>query len=800
LQGTGEVGDTVDLYADNTNTIVGSGIVAAGGTFDITTTATFDTGTHTFTATEIDAAPLTSAVSTPAFPVTVVHQAPAITAGGTATFGGAGPVVLDAGVTVSDVDSGNSLSGATVTISSGFTAGDTLEIGGQTSGAITDSGGTINYAFAGMTLTLSGTDTLADYRAALDKVTYSFNPSNGDATAAGTDTSRTISWQVNDGSASNGMSNIDTSTLSVPTTPVLTAVASTVNASASQRFTAGQLFSASDAEGTPILGYEVDDESTNQDNGFWVLNGAVLPNGQITTLTAAQLSQLSFVAGSASTPVSDTLEVAASDAAGLGAFTTFTVTASAHASTSAPTVTAANELQAPSLALAGSSLFSGTAFGNNTITSYEVEDTTADSGHWMFNGVVEPTNQLIDVTAAQLSELTFDTGYGSDTLMVRANDGSQWSNVASFTVTPPPNAAPPAGTEDTLVMLRNADGAFEFYDIGHNTILLDGPLGQINPALQVAGVGGFDGSDTADLLMRDPATGAFTLYGVSNNNITGNVALGQVGPEWTVAGVGDFSTRFGETDMLMRNSNTGAFEVNAITGSGPMGQVGLEWTVAGFGDFSGRANETDMLMRNSNTGAFEVYDIVNNAITSAQPMGQVGLEWQIAGFGDFSTRTNETDMLMRNSNNGAFEVYDIVNNAITSAQPMGQVGLEWTIAGFGDFSGNANETDMLMRNSNTGVFEVYDIRNNTVAATTPMGQVGLEWSLGGVSANPAIAPPSAQLSGPAVDPAAASLGQLSQAMASFAPIGAAPGTSSPIGQTPSPAAIGADLLTTPNHA
>ena len=127
--------------------------------------------------------------------------------------------------------------------------------------------------------------------------------------------------------------------------------------------------------------------------------------------------------------------------------------------------------------------------------------------------------------------------------------------------------------------------------------------------------------------------------------------------------------------------------------------MGLEWTVAGFGDFSGRANETDMLMRNSNTGAFEVYDISNNTITWPRPMGQVGLEWQVAGFGDFSTRANETDMLLRNSNNGAFEVYDIVNNTITSAQPMGQVGLEWTIAGFGDFSGNANETDMLMRNS-----------------------------------------------------------------------------------------------------
>ena len=141
-----------------------------------------------------------------------------------------------------------------------------------------------------------------------------------------------------------------------------------------------------------------------------------------------------------------------------------------------------------------------------------------------------------------------------------------------------------------------------------------------------------------------------------------------------------------------------------------MGQVGLEWQVAGFGDFSGRANETDMLMRNIKTGAFEVYDIANNQLTGAATMGQVGLEWQVAGFGDFSGNANETDMLMRNSNTGAFELYDISNNTITSApHAMGQVGLEWQVAGFGQFSGNAGEADMVLRNSKTGAFEVYDI-------------------------------------------------------------------------------------------
>jgi hypothetical protein len=61
------------------------------------------------------------------------------------------------------------------------------------------------------------------------------------------------------------------------------------------------------------------------------------------------------------------------------------------------------------------------------------------------------------------------------------------------------------------------------------------------------------------------------------------------------------------------------------------GTVGPEWTVAGFGDFSGNANETDMLLRNSSTAAFEIYDISHNTVTSMVPMGAVGLERTVAG-------------------------------------------------------------------------------------------------------------------------------------------------------------------------
>ena len=100
----------------------------------------------------------------------------------------------------------------------------------------------------------------------------------------------------------------------------------------------------------------------------------------------------------------------------------------------------------------------------------------------------------------------------------------------------------------------------------------------------------------------------------------------------------------------------------------------------GFGNF-GSFGETDMMLRNVNTGGVEVYDIANNQITGASFMGTVGLDWQVGGFGNFSSR-GTSDMVLRNTKTGAFEVYDIANNQITAASSLGQVGLDWQVGGF----------------------------------------------------------------------------------------------------------------------
>jgi hypothetical protein len=112
-----------------------------------------------------------------------------------------------------------------------------------------------------------------------------------------------------------------------------------------------------------------------------------------------------------------------------------------------------------------------------------------------------------------------------------------------------------------------------------------------------------------------------------------------------------------------------------------MGTVGLDWQFSGFGDFSSASGETDMMMRNVNTGGLLLYDIVNNQITGATFLGTVGLEWQFAGVAPISG-AGRSDLVLRNVNTGAFEVYNIANNQITGAALLGQVGLEWQLGGF----------------------------------------------------------------------------------------------------------------------
>jgi hypothetical protein len=466
----------------------------------------------------------------------------------------------------------------------------------------------------------------------------------------------------------------------------------------------------------PILSLQRNFRGTPGTSNFQVTNG--------TTLQAPALGGLSNASYTASgAPVALSLGATVTD---LGS-TTLT---SATIQISAGTFAGDGDMLAASTT--GTAITASYNTGNEALM-LSGSDTLAD-----YQTVLER------VTYSSTSADPTNSGHNTTrTVTWTVNDGGFSSSPQSTTITislpnSGPNPSPPPGTTADIILRHGADGLYEIYDIGGNSILAAYRLGQVGTDYKYVGLAGFFGSGTTDMMLRSSTTGSFEVYDISNNNITNAAALGAVGLDFQFGCFGNFSSR-GESDMILRNINNGGLEVydisnNQITGAAFMGTVGLDWQVSGV---SNHGAESDMVLRNAGTGGVEIYDINNNQITGAGFLGAVGLDWQVSGFGDFSTR-NEGDMLLRNKNTGGLELYNISNNQITAAFFLGNIGLDWQYAGVAPIHA-AGASDLVLRNVNTGQFEVYDIANNQLVGAALLGSVGLDWSLGGFAIDPPTA-------------------------------------------------------------
>jgi hypothetical protein len=177
-------------------------------------------------------------------------------------------------------------------------------------------------------------------------------------------------------------------------------------------------------------------------------------------------------------PLTDTLAVRASDGNGFGAWAPYVDTAYG------PVVNATNDALTVSHlhTVAGTSLFSASDADGLTITQYDFWNTGVGGGHWLLNGVALGSNRENIVSAAQLSQVSYQSGAGTDTLYVRAGDAAlfgAWSQGFTVTDTAPittPNSRAVFGIMGGLLAASNlfttsdadTDGItqYDFWDTG----------------------------------------------------------------------------------------------------------------------------------------------------------------------------------------------------------------------------------------------------------------------------------------------------------------------------------------------
>lgn len=203
-----------------------------------------------------------SNVATFSITVTAVNDAPVLAnleSTALAYTEGDSATAISSAITVTDVDSG-SLSGATVSVSVGYVNGEDVLAFADTS-SITGS-----FDAASGVLTLAGFDTLANYQAALRAVTYQNVSDNPGA-------SKTVAFQVNDGSAANNLSNVATRAISI--TGVNDAPVNTVPAAQSVNEDTDLVFSS--GNGNAITASDVDANAGSVSVTVSAANGTLTP-------------------------------------------------------------------------------------------------------------------------------------------------------------------------------------------------------------------------------------------------------------------------------------------------------------------------------------------------------------------------------------------------------------------------------------------------------------------------------------------------------------------------------------------
>jgi hypothetical protein len=201
---------------------------------------------------------------------------------------------------------------------------------------------------------------------------------------------------------------------------------------------ASTMFSASDPDLDSITKYQLYDADINAASGSFKIGGVTQGALQVLDVTAANLGNVTWAPGS----VGDTIYVRASDGLLWSDWKVITVNAPPNA---APVVTGGpvNPLHGVT-SLPVTTLFGTTDADNDAMTRYQLYDASVDaaSGSFKISGVTQGALQVLDVTAANLANVTWAPGSMGDTVFVRANDGYVWSDWKVITVNAPPNIAP----------------------------------------------------------------------------------------------------------------------------------------------------------------------------------------------------------------------------------------------------------------------------------------------------------------------------------------------------------------------
>ena len=692
-------------------------------------------------------APATTMVS-----LTGVNEVPTLTNVATVAHfteeGGAG--TLSSSVTVTDADNLDLVS-ATVQVTSGGFTGDVLA-------AIPTGNITVSYNSTSETLTLTGTDTLANYQSVLD--TVSFNAGEN-PTDFGADPARTVTWVLNNGGSSNNISTAATTTISVTNVndpPTLSNVATGANftqgagtvvlsnavsvsdpdnldlASATVSIATGTFAGDGDVLAAKTAGTSIS-ASYNSTSETLILSGADTLAHYQSVLDTVTFNSTSFNPTDYGAVFAHQVTWVLNDGAGssnLSAPATTTVTITpVHQPPTLSSVAVSDRLRlnqtitvSPSLAvtdpdsltLAGATvaITAGTFAGDGDVLAANTAGTSISASYNSTSEtlILSGSDTLANYTSV-LDSVTFSSGTNpSDSgldptrlLTWTVDDGAASNNTASATTT----ISVPVPVKNDFNGDQTSDIAFQ--DIASS------------------GGGGGRGHNGGG----DPQAGNAQVYLMNNATVASQAILAGPGTSWHIVGSADFNGD-GNSDIVWQNNSSDTpliWTMNGatVTSQTTLASPGAGWSAVATGDFNGDGHP-DLLFQNTSTGAAEIWTMNGTSVTSMTSLAGPGSTWRVAATGDLNG-DGKSDIVFQNSD-GTPQVWLMNGTSVTSTASLSDPGSTWHIVAAADFN-HDGEADLLFQNTSTGAPMIWTMNGTSVTSQTTLASPGTGWSLVGAS-------------------------------------------------------------------
>ncbi len=424
-----------------------------------------------------------STAATTTVTITPVHQPPTLASvAASDTLPLNQTITLSPHAAVSDPDN-LTIANATLALTGGTFAGDGDVLAANVSGTSI----TASYNSTSETLTLTGSDTLANYTSVLDSVTFSSgpNPSN-----SGLDPTRTLTWTVNDGAASNNIASATTTiTVSVPTK-------NDFNGDHTSDIAFQDV--APPTSGGGGRGHGTSDPTSGDAQIFLINNG---------TVSAAR---------TLSAPGSNAWRIVGSgDFNGDGNADIVWQ----NTSTGAPMIWTMN----------------GTTYTSTTTLASPGSSWTADAvGD--FNGDGHPDILFQNVDGTPMIDTMNGTSITAQTLL--PDPGASWHVVA---------AADFNGDGKSDIVFQNTDGTPQVWLMNGTSITAAALLTDPGSNFKLVGAADFNHDGDADLLFQNTSTGAPVIWTMNGTSVTSQTTLAAAGSSLTLVGAGNY---FGGTQPV----------------------------------------------------------------------------------------------------------------------------------------------------------------------------------------------------------------------------------------------------------